>query len=135
MLRNVNKDDFGNFTAYDETGRRVFISESISLIFKVEVNEEHNSVRYVPITYKDTTTLTVIERYLMGKTPTGRNALKMENIVIRFGWMDKRLNKLSFIGLDVLMERIRSGQPEVSDKGKLQQICKQLSLSQKRVMK
>ena len=38
MLRNVVRHNGGNFTAFDETGRRVFIVESISFIFEVIVD-------------------------------------------------------------------------------------------------
>ena len=46
MLRNVVRHNGGNFTAIDETGRRVFIVESISFIFEVIVDKEMNTVRY-----------------------------------------------------------------------------------------
>ena len=96
MLRNVVRHNGGNFTAFDETGRRVFIVESISFLFAVDVNEEMKTVKYRPIDYRDTKTLTQIEKYLRG----GRyNEDIITSIVVRFGWMDKRLNKLSFIGL------------------------------------
>ena len=132
MLRNVVRHNGGNFTAFDETGRRVFIIESISFLFAVDVNEEMKTVKYRPIDYRDTKTLTQIEKYLRG----GRyNEDIITSIVVRFGWMDKRLNKLSFIGLPEFMKLIRLNEANDKQHRKLQEICKQLSLSMKNVLK
>lgn len=132
MLRNVVRHNGGNFTAFDETGRRVFIVESISFLFAVDVNPEMRTVKYRPIDYRDTKTLTQIEKYLRG----GRyNEEIISSIVVRFGWMDKRLNKLSFIGLPEFMKLIRQNEATDTQHRKLQEICKQLSLSMKNVLK
>ena len=132
MLRNVVRHNGGNFTAFDETGRRVFIVESISFIFSVEVDPEMKTVKYRPVNYKDVKTLTAIDNFLCGRR---HNKAIVERLVIRYGWMDKRLNNLSFVNLTDFMSKIRQGEATSTDTRKLQELCKQLSLSLKSVAK
>ena len=132
MLRNVLRHQGGNFSAIDETGRRVFIVESISFIFEVIVDEEMNTVRYRPVNYKDVKVLTAIDNYLRG---VRHNKAIIERLVIRYGWMDRRLSNLSFVNLTDFMKNIRQGDGTSTDQRKLQELCKQLSLSMKNVLK
>lgn len=132
MLRNVMKHQGGSFSATDETGRRVFITESISFIFEVIVDEEMNTVRYRPVNYRDVKLLTQIDRYLRG---VHYNKDVVDRLVIRFGWMDRRLNKLSFMSLTELMSKVRSNEADASQERKVQELCKQLSLSLKAILK
>lgn len=132
MLRNVMKHHGGSFSAVDESGRRVFITESISFIFEVTVNTEMNTVSYRPVNYKDVKLLTQIDRYLRGQR---YNKDVVDRLVIRFGWMDRRLNKLSFMSLTELMSKVRSNEADASQERKVQELCKQLSLSLKAILK
>lgn len=132
MLRSVQQHLDGTFTATDEMGRRVLIIESISFLFNVQVDENGKSVNYKPIDYHSPRVLTQVERFLTGKKFKKE---VIESIVVRFGWMDKRLNKLSFLPLTDLMDLIRKGEADKTQKRKLVEICKQLSLSMKHVIK
>ena len=58
----------------------------------------------------------------------------INSIVVRCGWMDKNLNSLQFIPLTDLIKRIRSGEASSKEKRKLQEICKQLSLSMRDIV-
>ena len=58
----------------------------------------------------------------------------INSIVVRCGWMDKNLNSLQFIPLADLIKRIRSGEASSKEKRKLQEICKQLSLSMRDIV-
>jgi hypothetical protein len=119
----------GSFSAIDESGRKVTIIESISFIFLVQPNEEDNRVLYSPIKYSNHLILEEIERFLRG---VDHNGEIIDAIVIRYGWMDKRLNKLSFISLKDLMAKGKdmSG----TDRRKVAAICKQLSMSTKNII-
>lgn len=130
MLKKIDRIN-GVFVALDEMGRRVFIQESISFIFQVAV--DGNRVTYKPLDYRCTDVLEEIENYLVGSKLTDMNVI--ETIVVRYGWMDSRLNKLSFRNLTTVMEEIRAGEADKPTKRKLTAICKQLSLSMKRVSK
>lgn len=130
MLKKIDRIN-GVFVALDEMGRRVFIQESISFIFQVAV--DGNRVTYKPLDYRCTDVLEEIENYLVGSKLTDMNVI--ETIVVRYGWMDSRLNKLSFRNLTTVMEEIRAGETDKPTKRKLTAICKQLSLSMKRVSK
>lgn len=131
MLKQVRKIH-GIFTATDELNRSVRIVESISFIFSVEVDREDQRVIYRPVTYREAEILDEVVKYLRGKPC---NVDMIQNIVIRFGWMDKRLNKLSFMGLTDLMTKIRTKKADNTQIRKLTDICKQLSLSQKVILK
>lgn len=131
MLKQVRKIH-GIFTATDELGRRVRIIESISFIFSVDVDQDDQRVIYRPVTYHQAEVLDEIVKYLRGKPC---NVEMISNVVIRFGWMDKRLNKLSFMSLTDLMTKIRTKEADNTQIRKLTDICKQLSLTQKVVLK
>ena len=59
----------------------------------------------------------------------------IENIVVRFGWMDKNLNSVEFIPLMDLVQKIRKNEASAKQRRKLTEICKQLSLSQRLILK
>ena len=133
MLTKVIKHLNGEFTAIDELGRNVYITESISFIFEVIVHPETNSVRYRPVTYSEPEILKQVELFLLDK-PYDKELLS--RLVIRYGWMDKRLNKLSFLDMETFIKRIRDRELGTStDRRKLTDLCKQLSLSNKLVKK
>lgn len=130
MLRKIDHYN-GVAVALDETDRRVFIQESISFIYQVAKGEKH--VTFKPIDYRETEILEEIENYLRGSSQTNMDIIN--TIVIRYGWIDKRLEKLEFIDLVTFMAEIRSGKPRPETKRKLTAVCKQLSLSMKKVKK
>ena len=129
MFTNVNYDR-GLFTALDETKRKVYITESISFIFTVKATKK--TVRYTPVTYKDPEILSEVEAYLKNNE---YNPEVLKSLVIRFGWMDKCLNKLEFIGLEDLISKIRSKDATPTQIRKLTAICKQLSISLSSIVK
>lgn len=129
MFTNVNYDR-GLFTALDETKRKIYITESISFIFTVKATKK--TARYTPVTYKDPEILSEVEAYLKNNE---YNPEVLKSIVIRFGWMDKRLNKLEFIGLEDLVSKIRSKDATPTQIRKLTAICKQLSISLSSIVK
>lgn len=133
MLRNVELNQ-GIFTAIDETGRKVIIPESISFVFKAVVSGKgkRQQVTFEPIDFRRADILEEVVNYLCGREYDGKI---IETIVIRFGWMDKRLNKLSFINITDWMSKIRANEATPSERRKLVDLCKQLSLSQKEVLK
>ena len=91
-----------------------------------------NTVRYRPVNYKDVKVLTAIDNYLRG---VRHDKAIIERLVIRYGWMDRRLSNLSFVNLTDFMKNIRQGDSTSTDQRKLQELCKQLSLSMKVVVK
>lgn len=119
----------GTFSALDESGRKVTIIESISFIFLVKPNEEENRVLYSPVTYSSPEVLVEVERFLRNQS---YNPDIIDAIVIRYGWMDKRLNKLSFISLRDLMAKGK--EMTATDRRKVGAICKQLSMSTKGII-
>lgn len=133
MLRNVELKQ-GIFTANDETGRKVIIPESISFVFKAVVSGKgkRQTVTFEPIDFRRADILEEVVNFLCGREYDGEI---IETIVIRFGWMDKRLNKLSFINITDWMSKIRAKEATSSERRKLVDLCKQLSLSQKYVLK
>lgn len=135
MFKQVTHD-WGMFRAIDEMGRKVSITESIAFIFEVRVAKDDTWVDYSPVDFRQTEILEEIENYLRG---VSYDTDVIDTIVIRYGWMDKRLNKLSFIPLTTFMETIRGMYkdrlPTATDQRKLTAVCKQLSLSLKAVKK
>lgn len=133
MLRNVELNQ-GIFTAIDEMGRKVIIPESISFVFMAVVSGKgkRQTVTFEPIDFRKAEILEEVVNYLCGREYDGS---LIESIVIRFGWMDKRLNKLSFINIKDWMNKIRTKEATLSERRKLVDLCKQLSLSQKNVLK
>ena len=128
MLNNVQYDR-GIFTATDETGRQVTIDESISFIFQVEVKKGPR-VRYTALNYKAADVLEQIENYFTGEIYSKK---VLESIVVRYGWMDKNLNKLTFLPLLDLVKMVNGKEATLTDKRKLNAVLKQLCISKKRV--
>lgn len=131
MLKNVKLFN-GVFEAYDEMNRRVFITESISFLFQAATSEDDKRVTYKALYYKQADILEIIEDYLRGRDV---DMDIVDTIVVRFGWMDKRLNKLSFMSLTDLMKKIKAKEATSTEKRKLTAICKQLGLSLNNVAK
>lgn len=128
MFRNVVKHT-AHFTAKDETGRSVIIHESISFLFLVEVVNT-TQVVFKPITYKNPEILAEIEKMILGLK---YNEEIISKVVVRFGWMDKRLNKLSFMNLDDVIKQQNLKDVNKTLKAKFAAICKQLSISRKKL--
>ena len=129
MFRNVILNEGGDFECLDEFNRYCFIDKSISMLSHVSASDI--KVSYKEITYRNMSTLNDISDYLKM-----RDYYKdiINSIVVRCGWMDKNLNSLQFIPLTDLIKRIRSGEASSKEKRKLQEICKQLSLSMRDIV-
>lgn len=128
MFRSVNKEQ-SHFTAIDESGRNVIIYDSISFLFQVEVLNPHTVV-YKPVTFKNGDVLREVESYILGKE---HDPEVISSIVVRFGWMDKRLNKLSFMNLTDVMVKRTDKNVNKTIKSKFVAICKYLSISMKNI--
>ena len=129
MFRNVILNEGGDFECLDEFNRYCFIDKSISMLFHVSASDI--KVSYKEITYRNISTLNDISDYLKMKD---YDKDIINSIVVRCGWMDKNLNSLQFIPLTDLIKRIRSGEASSKEKRKLQEICKQLSLSMRDIV-
>ena len=130
MYSNVKLDN-GVFTAIDEMGRNIVVIEHIAFIYTTHVSEETGTVMHTPVTYKEYKILAEIERYLKGKKYK-RDLLK--SVTIRYGWLDKRLEKTEFINLEDFVQRFRNRTQSPTDKSKLTAVCKQLSISKKDIV-
>lgn len=128
MFKSVIQNQ-GSFNAIDESGRKVTIIESISFIFLVKPDEDQKYVLYSPVTYSKPQILAEVDHFLRGQQ---YNEEIVASIVIRYGWMDKRLNKLSFISLQDLM--LKGKEMTATDRRKVGAICKQLSISTKGIV-
>lgn len=127
MYSNVKLEN-GIFTAKDELGRNITIVEHISFIYTTKVLEETGVVMHKPVTYKDHKVLAEIEKFLKGKR---FNVETLESITIRYGWLDKRLEKTEFVNITDFIQRFRNKSQSPTDKSKLMAVCKQLSISKK----
>lgn len=116
----------GFFHAKNSKRECVVIEHSISFLF-LRTEDKPKHISYTAVTYKNhTDVLHQLNDYLTGATyETGL----LDRVVIRCGWMDKKLNSLEFIPFLDLVKRFRSGTPTKRDRLKLMQICKQLSIS------
>lgn len=123
------KYENGLFTAKDEMGRTIYIHESISFIYRAAINDE--AVRHIPVTYHDTAYLQQLENYLLGKA---YDPDVISHMNIRYGWLDKRLEKTEFINIKDFMDKFRNKTATSKDRSKLTAICKQLSISKKDVL-
>lgn len=122
------KYENGLFEAKDEMGRTIWIHESISFIYRTALNEE--AVRHIPVTYRDTHYLENLEKFLLGKS---HDPAVIEHMTIRYGWLDKRLEKTDFINIKDFIQKFRDKTATSKDRSKLTAICKQLSISKKDV--
>ena len=127
MYHNVKLEN-GIFTANDEMGRNITIVEHISFIYITKVLEETGVVMHKPVTYKDHKVLAEIEKFLKGKKYTTDI---IESVTIRYGWLDKRLEKTEFINITDFIKRFRDKSQSPTDKSKLMAVCKQLSISKR----
>ena len=128
MLFDVKVAD-GYFTALDEHGNKVIIKESLAFLF-IKTEDKPGQISYIPITYTDTELLALIHDYLtMYQPETGL----LPRVMVRYGWMDKRLNALSFKPFLELINDERNGNRNPTDRRKINEICKFLSVSRKAI--
>lgn len=130
MYHNV-KLDKGIFTAKDEMGRDITIIEHISFIYTTQVLEETGVVMHKPVTYKEHKILAEIEKFLKGKKYKSE---VLDTVTVRYGWLDKRLEKTEFVNIADFIQRFRDRTQTPTDKSKLMAVCKQLSISKKDIM-
>ena len=130
MYRNVNNDRPSYIAALDETGRNVKIDKSISFIYAVTV-DENNHVHYCKVDYRRQDTLYVIHKYLTDESLTSDEVSLVNSIVIRYGWLDKRLNSVVFIPLTDLVRNVQRNRRPSTDVNKFNAICRQLYLSRR----
>ena len=130
MYSNV-KLDKGIFTAKDEMGRDITIIEHISFIYTTQVLEETGVVMHKPVTYKEHKILAEIEKFLKGKKYKSE---VLDTVTVRYGWLDKRLEKTEFVNIADFLQRFRDRTQTPTDKSKLMAVCKQLSISKKDIM-
>ena len=130
MYHNV-KLDKGIFTAKDEMGRDITIIEHISFIYTTQVLEETGVVMHKPVTYKEHKILAEIEKFLKGKKYKSE---VLDTVTVRYGWLDKRLEKTEFVNSADFLQRFRDRTQTPTDKSKLMAVCKQLSISKKDIM-
>lgn len=130
MFRNVQYAS-GYFTAIDTDDNKVIIQESLAFMF-IKTVDKPGQISYMPITYRDVNTLDLIRDYLTNYQPeTGL----LPRIVVRYGWMDKCLNSMSFKPLLELIDNDRISKVSPIHRRKLNEICKLLALSRKRIYK
>lgn len=127
MYSNVKLDN-GVFTAKDELGRDVTIIEHISFIYTTEVLKETGVVMHKPVTYKEHKVLAEVEKFLRGKKFKPEI---LETVTVRYGWLDKRLEKTDFINITDFIQKFRNKTATPTDKSKLMAVCKQLSISKR----
>lgn len=128
MLFDVKVAD-GYFTALDEHGNKVIIKESLAFLF-IKTEDKPGQISYMPITYASTDLLKMIHGYLVEYQPeTGL----LPRIMVRYGWMDKRLNSLSFKSFLELINDDRNGDSSPTDRRKINEICKFLAISRKAI--
>lgn len=127
MYSNVKLDN-GVFTAKDELGRDVTIIEHISFIYTTEVLKETGVVMHKPVTYKEHKVLAEVEKFLRGKRFKPEI---LETVTVRYGWLDKRLEKTDFINITDFIQKFRNKTATSTDKSKLMAVCKQLSISKR----
>lgn len=130
MYHNVNLEH-GVFTAKDEMGRPVTIIEHISFIYTTEVLPVTGVVMHKPVTYKEHKILAEIEKFLKGKKYKSE---VLDTVTVRYGWLDKRLEKTEFVNIADFLQRFRDRTQTPTDKSKLMAVCKQLSISKKDIM-
>lgn len=112
-------------------GKEVVIDKSIANLYHCKViNKETGRIHYNAITYMDQQTLRLVENFIRGRAFFSDSDRKtLNNIVVRFGWLDKTLNQLIWVPLVDLVEKFVRKELKGTEKGKFQEICKQLSLS------
>lgn len=128
MYRNVVYDQ-GLFTALDEMGRKIYIHESISFIYRMAKDEK--VVRHIPVKYIDIYYLQNLENFLRGK-PCIPDVI--DQLTIRYGWLDKSLEKTDFVNIRDFVNKLKDKSATSTDKRKLTAVLKQLSLSRKQII-
>lgn len=130
MYRNVKLEN-GIFTAKDEMDRDIIIVEHISFIYTTNVLQETGAVMHKPVTYKEHKVLAEIEKFLKGKRFKPE---VLESVTIRYGWLDKRLEKTEFVNITDFIQRFRNKTQSPTDKSKLTAVLKQLSVSKRDIV-
>ena len=112
----------------DETNKKISITKSTSPLYVV--SDASKTTDYRHLSYKDKEILGLIESFIRGSLePNDKQALLLSRIVVRFGWLDKTLGQLQWVPLVDLVDDFVNRNLGPTEKGKLQEICKMLSLS------
>ena len=127
MYRNVKLEN-GIFTAKDEMDRDIIIVEHISFIYTTHLLPETGAVMHKPVTYKEHKVLAEIEKFLKGKRFKPEI---LESVTIRYGWLDKRLEKTEFVNITDFIQRFRNKTQSPTDKSKFTAVLNQLSISKR----
>lgn len=120
-----------NITAKRFDATPVVIDKSISNLYHCRVvNKTTGAIHYNAITYNNQQVMRLVENFIRGRAYFSEDDRKtLNNIVVRFGWLDKTLNQLIWVPLVDIVEKFVRKELKGTEKGKFQEICKQLSLS------
>ena len=116
------------FALDTDTRNRICIMRSVSDLYRYRV--QHGNAVYLPITYRDHHILGDIEELLKGR---GSSQLieDLDNVYVRFGYLDENLAALQWVSLITFYRRWCEKAHTKQDDGKLQNICKMLSISKR----
>lgn len=118
-----------HFTAklISDVKRGVLIEKALSNIY---IRSPYGDV-YTAVKYDDTAQLRTIHDYLVHGTLDSK--VRIDSIVIRFGYLDRRLNSLHWLDLTELFKRWSYGTATRTEKNKFRQVLKVLNLSTRSV--
>ena len=118
----------------DETNKKISITKSTSPLYVV--SDASKTTDYRHLSYKDKEILGLIESFIRGTLqPNDKQALLLSRIVVRFGWLDKTLGQLQWVPLVDLVDDFVNRNLGPTEKGKFQEICKMLTLSNRKSRK
>ncbi len=136
MYRDIKFNE-GLFTAVDENDTDTIIEKSISdLYLQRFMRDGAGNVTCIlrPITYRDGDILKAVERLFIGELNV-EDVGTLIAVQVRYGWLDCNLNRLEWNSLLALHQAWHVNKLTKTDKGKIQLICKALSLSRTKLVK
>ena len=136
------KDDL--FTAMESvtnglvtTTELVAVRKHVAVLYWVKEEDGYGAGphrSYEPVLYTNIDMLNAIHNLFTGGLQPGDFEL-LDQILVRYGWMDKNLNSLRWMNIIDLYRRYSNNDLSHSDKSKLNRVLQQITLSKRDMVK
>lgn len=115
----------------------VLITKHVAVLYHVSERTGYGPgphKHYAPILYTNTDMLKAIHNLFTGCLQPGDFEV-LDKILVRYGWMDKKLNSLRWMSVIELYRRYSNNTLDHSDKSKLNRVLQQITLSKRDMVK
>ena len=116
-------------------GKNITIERSISFLYiRQEFNDgNYDNVSYDALTWRHTEQYTLVEKLLFGYPLTALEWAKLNNVLVRYGWLCSNAHQLHFYPIAEIVDKFIYGTQDDTDRNKFIAICRQLGISMRKM--